>query len=200
MHGLINRAVQCFLRDTYGPEVWAEVADVAGIGPDGFEAMITYPDALTDAVLVAACAHLGKPRDAVLEDLGTYLVSLEHLRRLLRFGGVGYGDFLDTVEELPGRAQLAVPDLGLPQLRLTSHGMGRFTLTCRSPHRGFGHLMAGILRALADDYGALTLIDYLGAEGPVEKIGIELLEDQFTEGRRFELAGPVSGAVSGRVQ
>ena len=195
MHGLINRAIQCFLRDTYGPELWSQVAEDAGIVPDGFEAMTSYPDAVTHAVLDRAVARLGKPLDAVLEDLGAYIVSLERLRRLLRFGGVGYADFLDTLEELPDRAQLAVPDLGLPALQMTETGPGQFTLICRSPHAGFGQVMAGILRALADDYGALALIDHLGADAGAERIGIELLQDQFAEGRRFELAGPVAGAM-----
>ena len=150
---------------------------------------------MTHAVLDRAVARLGKPLDAVLEDLGAYIVSLERLRRLLRFGGVGYADFLDTLEELPDRAQLAVPDLGLPTLQMTETGPGQFTLICLSPHAGFGHVMAGILRALADDYGALALIDHLGADAGAERIGIELLQDQFAEGRRFELAGPVVGAV-----
>ena len=54
MHGLINRSLQCFLRDTYGPTVWAAVARDARLGFDSFEAMLTYDPALTDAVIAAA--------------------------------------------------------------------------------------------------------------------------------------------------
>ena len=45
MHGLINRAIQCFLRDTYGADLWAQVAEASEIGVEGFEAMLDYPDA-----------------------------------------------------------------------------------------------------------------------------------------------------------
>ena len=190
MHGLINRSIQCFLRDTYGPRLWAEVADRAGLGVDGFEAMLPYPDALTPALLNAAARVLDRPRDGVLEDIGTYLVShpgIPALRRLLRFGGVGFVDFLQSLDDVQGRGRLAVPDLELPQLELRDHTPGRFTLTCRSAYPGFGHVMVGVLRAMADDYGALVLLEHQGTRGEVDRIAIELLDQRFAEGRRFEL-------------
>ena len=191
MHGLMNRAIQCFLRDTYGVDSWAAVAGQAGIGAEGFEAMMVYPEGVTESLLAAACRHLGKPRDAILEDIGIWLVSVERLRRLMRFGGVDYHDFIDTLEELPGRAQLAVPDIGLPVLRVVPHAQGRFTLTCQGPE-GFGHVFAGVLRAMADDYGALALIDHAGADDTGETIEVELLDARYTQGRAFSLAMPVT--------
>lgn len=191
MHGLMNRAIQCFLRDTYGAEAWSTVAEQAGIAPEGFEAMMVYPEAVTESLLAAASRHLAKPRDALLEDIGMWLVSVERLRRLMRFGGVDYHDFIDTLEELPGRAQLAVPDIGLPSLRVVPHAQGRFTLVCQGPE-GFGFVFAGVLRAMADDYGALALIDHGGSSEAGETIEVELLDGRYTEGRAFSLAMPVS--------
>ena len=71
MHGLINRSIQCFLRDTYGPAIWRCVVDVAGLGFDSFEPLLTYDAAMTDAVIDAAARVLRRPRETVLEDLGT---------------------------------------------------------------------------------------------------------------------------------
>jgi hypothetical protein len=191
MHGLINRSIQCFLRDTYGPALWTQVADSAGVGAGGFEAMLSYDDALTDAVLTAASQALKRPHDGLLEDLGTYLVSnpnFESLRRLLRFSGVSFEEFLQSLDDLPARGRLAVPDLDLPLLELSDSGNGHYVLTCTSPHLGFGHVMVGILRAMADDYGALVLLDHAGTQGTAERIEIELLDRQFAEGREFRLA------------
>ncbi len=191
MHGLINRSIQCFLRDTYGPALWARVAERAGVGAGGFEAMLSYDDALTDAVLSEASEALSRPRDGLLEDLGTYLVSnpsFESLRRLLRFSGVGFEDFLQSLDDLPARGRLAVPDLELPQLELSDLGDGHYALACTGPHRGFGHVMVGVLRAMADDYGALVLLDHVGTHGDTERIEVELLDHQFAEGRAFRLA------------
>lgn len=190
MHGLINRSLQCFLRDTHGQPVWVAIARNAELGFDSFEAMLTYDPAVTDAVIDAAVRYLNRPRDAILEDLGTYLVShpkLEPLRRLLRFGGATFVDFLNSVEDLPGRGRLAVPDLDLPSLSLVYNGPDQFRLTCRSPLFGTGYVMLGLLRAMADDYGALVLLDYLGNHDGEDVISIHILDQSFAAGRHFEL-------------
>lgn len=193
MHGLINRSIQCFLFDTFGEGLWAAAASAAQVPATGFEAMLSYPDRVTFAVLDAAAARLGRPRVALLEDLGTYLVSnpgFEALRRLLRFSGATFEDFLHSLDDLQGRGWLAVPELDLPELDLTTgEGGGRYRLRCRSPYPGYGHVMLGILRAMADDYGALVILDISTGPGGVETITIEVLETAFAEGRRFDLAG-----------
>ncbi len=190
MHGLINRSIQCFVTDTYGHQNWAAVAARADVGEDGFEAMLTYDTAVTDAVLEAATQLLQKPRDMLLEDLGTYLAShpnVEALRRLLRFGGATFQEFLHSLDELHDRALLAVPDLTMPQLELRDHGVTDFTLIVRHDYPGFGHVVVGMLRAMADDYGALALLEHKGRADDVETIAIELLVSGFSEGRHFEL-------------
>ena len=40
MHGLINRAIQCFVRDSYGQNRWIEVTQLADLGFTDFEAML----------------------------------------------------------------------------------------------------------------------------------------------------------------
>lgn len=184
MHGLINRSIQRFLRDTYGAAIWSQIAEQCALPVAGFEAMLQYEPAVTDQVLDAAARRLAKPREALLEDLGIFLASFEPLRRLLRFGGVDYADFLQSLDDLPERAHLAVPELDLPDLHLSPVGPGRFRLTCAG-RSGFAAVFAGILRAMADDYGALVLID---AEEGTETVTIELLQARFAEGRRFDLA------------
>ncbi|PZR00227.1 MAG: heme NO-binding protein [Cereibacter sphaeroides] len=191
MHGLINRSIQVFLRDTYGEALWTEVAVAADLGFDGFESMLRYDDRLTRRVIDAAAARLNRPRETVLEDLGTYLVShpnLERLRRLLRFGGVDFVDFLHSLDELPGRGRMAVPDLDLPFLELRGRGPERFLLICRSPLEGIGHVIVGLLRAMADDYGALVVLEHQGSGAAGEVVSIHLLEQRFAAGRRFEPA------------
>ena len=196
MHGLLNRAIQCFLGDAYGLAVWVDVAGRAGIGPDGFEPLLSYDDRTTILLIEAAAAVLRRPRETVLEDLGTYLVShpnREGLRRLLRFGGTGFVEFLHSLDDLPDRARLALADLDLPDLELAEEGQQRFRLRCRSPVAGTGHVMVGLLRAMADDYGALAVLEALGdgAGGGEEVVGIHLLESRFAEGRRFDLVDQV---------
>lgn len=192
MHGLINRAIQCFVADTYGAERWAAVAQCVGVGPDGFEAMLDYDDSVSDMLLDTVSSQLGKPDAAILEDLGTYLVSHETMRgvrRLLRFCGASFVDFLHELEDLPSRAVLAMPDLELPDLELRQEAEGRYRLFVLSERRGWGDVMVGLLRAMADDYGALVLLEMAPGASAIAVIEISLLDQAHSEGRSFSLAG-----------
>lgn len=193
MHGLINRSIQCFLRDTYGNASWSAIAGAAGLGFDNFEPLMVYDTALTEHVIAAAAGYLQRPRETVLEDLGTYLVShpnLEALRRLLRFGGVSFLDFLHSMEDLPEHGRLGLPDLEVPDFALTDQGDGRFLLHVSQLIDGVGHVAVGLLRAMADDYGALVVLEHAGVEAGREVVSVHLLDHAYAEGRRFELAMP----------
>ncbi len=190
MHGLINRAIERFVRDTYGRDTWHHVMCLAGLEFSEFEAMLTYEDHVTLDVLAAAQDVLGRPVPDILEDIGTYLVShpkAEPLRRLLRFGGSTFTEFLHSLDDLPAWTRLAVSDLELPQLELREHAADRFSLTCQARHAGFGHVIVGLLRALADDYGALVLLEHKGARKGREIIVIQLLSMAYASGRQFDL-------------
>lgn len=190
MHGLVNRAIQRFVTDGYGETQWLAAAERAGLETPDFEAMLTYDDAVTPDILAAVCDVLDRPYDELMEDVGTYLVShpnVEALRRLLRFGGVDFVDFLLSLDDLPDRAKLAVSDLHLPGLQLYEHSSNYFTLRCECPIPGYGHLMMGVLRVMADDYGALVYLEHQGSSGSVETVSISLLETEFAQGRHFDL-------------
>ncbi|MCU9838479.1 heme NO-binding domain-containing protein [Ruegeria sp. WL0004] len=190
MHGLINKAIQSFVCNTYGKSRWIRVTEAAHLGFVEFEAMLVYDNDASRRVLDDLCSELGRPEREILEDLGTYLVSnpnTEALRRLLRFGGVSYVEFLHSLDDLPDRARLAVSDLDLPALELTESTGGRFTLACQRGLPGFSYVLLGILRAMADDYGALVMLEHAGQVSEYELIEITLIETDFAEGRIFEL-------------
>ncbi|MEL6992220.1 MAG: heme NO-binding domain-containing protein [Pseudomonadota bacterium] len=193
MHGLINRAVESFARDNYGDAFWTSVTQSAGLGFSSFEAMLPYTRDVTDRVLDTLADALNKPKDEVLEDLGTYLVAspnTDAIRRLLRFAGTDLEEFLNSLDELPARAKLAVPDLPMPHLELKETDAQSFSLSVQATPETdgvFGHIMLGLLRAMADDYGALVFLEHkYGAEAE-EVIEITLLEVAFAEAREFEL-------------
>ena len=190
MHGLINRSIQNFVCDSYGAPTWAKVVARAELEDCEFEAMLSYDDTLTPRVLDAVSAELGRPREELMEDIGTYLVSnpkVESVRRLLRFGGVNFEDFLHSLDDLPDRARLAVSDLHLPRIELRAYSDRNFRLICESPIEGYGYVMMGVLRVMADDYGALALLEHEGSGQGVEAVTISLVAADFAEGRSFDL-------------
>lgn len=190
MHGLYNKALQRFVSDTYGAGHWRRAARLAGLDRAEVEAMMPGDLVVTEALIAALAQVLDRPREAVLEDVGTYLVShpaSAGIRRLLRFCGAGFEDFLQSLDELPERARLAVAELDIPALELRQVGAERFSLTCRPPIRGFGHVLVGLLRSMADDYGALVTLEHRDSGGGRETVEIALVLTGFAAGRDFDL-------------
>ncbi|EEE38933.1 heme NO binding domain protein [Rhodobacteraceae bacterium KLH11] len=190
MHGLINRAIQSFVCATYGRQCWLRATRAAGLDFDEFEAMLIYEADISARLLDVLCADLKRPKSEFLEDLGTYLVShpnMEDLRRLLRFGGVTYVEFLHSLDDLSDRVRLAVSDLKLPDLELQEFSPAEYRLHCFAGLPGYSSVMTGVLRAMADDYGALVILSNDGGKGEAEVISIRLIESAFAEGRHFDL-------------
>ncbi|MEM6618031.1 MAG: heme NO-binding domain-containing protein [Pseudomonadota bacterium] len=163
MHGMINRGLQFYVRDIFDVETWEDVCTTAGLAYFNFETMLTYEDDITDRIIDAIASVLGRSRPEILEDFGTYVVgeaTLSAVRKLLRFGGEDYVEFLQSLEDVHDRAKIALPELEVPQFLLEARGEDRFRLHYEFHKLGFGAVFLGLLRGMADDYGALILIDH----------------------------------------
>lgn len=189
MHGLINKSLELFVRETYGAETWSQIAMRAEIPDNRFESMLMYPDALTDRTLAVCLEVLEKESSGFLEDLGTFLVShpsVPGVRRLLRFNGATFHDFVDGLDDLHDRARLAVPDLDLPMFEVAPQGRNAFEVRCIW-HRDFAlPVITGVLRAMADDYGVLAFLAP-SDEGAPPGLSVTLLDKEFSPGREFSL-------------
>lgn len=189
MDALLLRSLQGYVRDTFGQPAWQGVCRAADLKFETFEPMLRYDPGMADRVASYAANILGRSVDTIWEDMGTYLVTNpghEGVRRLLRFGGSGFADFLHSLEEMPGRARLAIPDLELPEITLKDVGQDRFEIRCRSRIGGMQRVLVGMLTAMADDYGTLCLID-AETDG---RITVQILDSFHTTGRHFDLTLP----------
>lgn len=163
MHGIFNRGLQSYVCDIFSPEIWEETCTLAELPFFNFETMLKYEDNLTDRVINALIQVMKRPREELLEDFGTYVISEDHfssVRRLLRFGGENYEEFLHSLEDVHDRAKMAIPDLDVPRLRLMPQTESRFTLHYSFAKLGYGSVFLGMLRAMADDYGTLVVITH----------------------------------------
>ena len=96
-------------------------------------------------------------------------------------------EFLVSLEELPDRARLAMPELEMPEIMLQAEGCGLFTIAARWPVPGIAPLLIGALRAMADDYGALVFLELAGIEGGTERLRVRIFDIEFNEGKAFSL-------------
>ncbi|MBE0454475.1 MAG: heme NO-binding domain-containing protein [Roseovarius sp.] len=199
MNGLINRAIEWFVRDNYGESLWIGVVEALALREAAFEPLMPCEPEITERLIGALAAQIGRASDELLEDLGTYLVShprTEAVRRLLRFSGVDFTDFLYSLDDLSDRARLVISDLALPEIRLFLEREGLYRIeVARGVQNGlcFGPVLVGLIRAMADDYGALVMLDHRGVDARCELIEVRLLDAAFADGRAFHMgAGPVA--------
>lgn len=195
MHGMICKALEGYLRGVHGPPAWREIRIAAGLEFESFETLSIYDDALFDRVIGQAVDRLAIPRDTLLEDLGTWLCtdpSMEPVRRLMRFSGATYGEFLYALEDMHERALMAVPDLNLPVVSVIEVDRGQFRVAISWHATGAGVVLMGILRAMADDYGTLAVIEVASdsepAGGCAQTLAVSLVEADFAPARAFDLA------------
>lgn len=183
MNGLVDRGIIEFLEATYGApfaqRVVADVAHAEGQSADEVRG-------LGRKVLAEASGRLVKAPSEMLEDLGGWLTRIEAIRRLLRFSGRDFPDFLLSLEELPDRAHLVLPRLSLPRLSVGRDGHG-VLVALLPPDPDWQALLIGLIRGMADDHGALCLISAEGA-----RIRVDIWDAQFAEGKGFTLGGQPS--------
>ncbi|RDW13663.1 heme NO-binding domain-containing protein [Paracoccus thiocyanatus] len=187
MHGLVNRCLEAFLRSSYGNATWQKIAAQVDIHPDGFLTWEPSPDRVTHAMVIAAARRLGKSVGELLEDVGAWLSCQEQIRRLLRFGGSNFPEFVESLRELPGRVELVIPDLAFPGFAVLSQDAGRYRIHADAHAPGLMRVLAGMLRVMADDYGALAVISVVR-----NRIDIEVVLPDYSDKRGFELS-PAGG-------
>lgn len=188
MHGLILWIFESFVRLTYGDQVWDKVLSELDLNLQSVEPMFHYDDQIGLSILKQLSLEQKRDRHSLLEDFGTFLVTdprVERVRRLLRFGGVDFTEFLHSLEDLKGRARLAVSDLMLPEIQVDETHPQRFEITCENTPKGAPYVLLGALRALADDYGSLVFLEVSDEENTCVTIQASLLERQHAEGREF---------------
>ena len=92
---------------------------------------------------------------------------------------------LDTLRD---RARLAVDDLDLPRLDVASMNEGTIILKVQPIWSGFSDVLVGLIRAMADDYGALVFIQRDFVPQGWDRIEVILIQHDFGSGNRFDLS------------
>ncbi len=190
MHGVVNKALERFTIDTYGFELWKKVVSACPHAVVFYEAMLYYPDQDSYDLLNQLSGFLNKPNADLLEDMGTYLVvhrNQDGFRRLLRFGGADFRDFLFSLNEFNARIDLIMPDLNLPQINVVCGAENQISIRLAPSWFEFTYLCIGILHAMADDYGALISLAHIADTGSAV-IQITLIDDRFAVAHGFKLA------------
>lgn len=176
MQLLVNKAIEDFLASNH--------AEILHARDSAMHRHVAGQDWLQDRHMLDWAAHqTGKPVEEMFEDFGAWLARQESTRRLLRFSGRNFAEFVVRLEELPGRAHMVSENFAMPPISVRSGGMEMLQVTLPAGATRWTALLAGMVRVMADDYGALGLIS---VEGHV--ISVQISDEEFADGRDFSLS------------
>lgn len=187
---MINRSLESFLRTTYGDAAWVDILQQAGVEQRDFLVMNGARDQATRRVVFGAARYLGKSPGETLEDMGAWMVRLESIRRLLRFSGPDFVEFVRSLDELPGRARMVLPDVPPHELTVVQSGPQDYRITAQRLPAGWIWALAGVLRGMADDYGTLALILVAG-----NWIDLSIALEEHAASRPFDLSPSRAGGT-----
>lgn len=152
MYGMVNLAIQEFIAQRYGDEVWRQVKERAAPDISHFLTMEQYPDEVTSDMVNAAADLTGDEAKEILEAMGEYWIRFAQRSGygdLLRVIGTTLPEALTNLDNMHARVGLVFPDLKPPTFWCTDVGEHSLILHYQSEREGLDSMIAGTVRGLA---------------------------------------------------
>ncbi len=191
MHGMVHKGIGVFATDYFGSDAWDGLRRELGIDIDPASAT-QLNDLVATQILFNLADRSGRSKRDVMEDYGTFLMTSDvtsGIRRLMRFGGSDFLEYIDSLEDLPGRVRLAIDDFILPPLTVIQSSESTYKVWVETKLGAFTFVLIGMFRAMADDYGVLSEIKHEERRDTGDMISIKIFDVGFDAGRDFSLVG-----------
>lgn len=156
MYGMVNHGIETFVTETFGAEEWDAICCDAGLPATGFEEMLTYPDDVTYSLVAAICRRHGMAAAEALRTFGDYWVDYSRqttVGKLMRFGGDGLIERLESLDEMHDRIKLAMPHLRPPRFEFEFGENGVHRLHYASEREGLEPMVMGLVEGLGRETG-----------------------------------------------
>ena len=154
MYGLVNKAVEDLVISSAGLETWQRVKAHAALENLQLLDTTNYEDEVTYSLVHSASAILDMPVDVLLHAFGRHWVLYTGeagWAKLFSAGGDDFVSFLENLDEMHARVNMAMPDGRMPGFSLTENNTG-FMLDYHSSRQGFAPMVLGVLEGLAEQF------------------------------------------------
>lgn len=152
MYGMVNRALREMTVAHFGQATWDAALTHAGADEVEFATMTVYPDAVTYTLLGSLSEVTGQEAGSLLHALGEYWIDFaatEGYAGLLELNGRSFYAFLEDLDEIHTRLQLAFPGSRPPTFKCSNHTSAGFLLHYTSIRPGLTRLVTGLVCGLA---------------------------------------------------
>ena len=117
MYGLINKAIEDFVTQEFGAEIWERILEKADMDAEVFISMKVYPDDWTYRLIDAASETLALPADSILIAFGEHWIRFMHREgygQLLTVSGRTFPAFLNGLDNMHAHIALTFNGSKMP--------------------------------------------------------------------------------------
>jgi len=170
MYGLVNQALEDFVRQGFGDAAWNKIRDDAGISLDMFVSMDSYPDDITYKLVGAATEVLGLQAPQILEAFGEHWVlytAQAGYGEMLAMFGSDLRSFLNNLDNLHSHVAMSFPALRPPSFAVEQiEGGPGLLLHYRSERAGLAPMVVGLLKGLGKRFSEEISVRQTAHRGP----------------------------------
>ncbi|HEX5684030.1 MAG TPA: heme NO-binding domain-containing protein [Ideonella sp.] len=152
MYGLVNQALEDFVKKGFGNTAWNRIREGAGIRLDMFVSMDSYPDETTHRLVRSASEVLDLDSSEILEGFGEHWVlytAQAGYGEMLAMFGSDLRSFLNNLDNMHSHVAMSFPALRPPSFEVEQiEGDPGLLLHYRSERAGFAPMVVGLIKGL----------------------------------------------------
>lgn len=155
MYGLVNKAIEELVVNSYGKDAWVTIKARAGVEVDVFISNAGYPDELTYQLIGAAAEVLELSAEQVLIAFGEHWVlqtGLSNYGPMMKSGGKTLREFLLNLPNFHTRVAMIYPKLEPPGFACSEVTETSLHLHYMTRRPGLTAFVSGLLRGLGKLY------------------------------------------------
>lgn len=164
MYGIVNRAVQELVVESYGEEKWEIILNKSNVNVDYFISTEPYEDDVTFRLAMAASEEIGISLEDTLMALGEWWIlktASKNYPGLMSSGGENLKDFLLNLPNFHNRVMLMYPKLAPPEFKTSNITSNSIDLHYFSNRQGLQGFVKGLLLGIGKFYNSSIEVDLI---------------------------------------
>ncbi len=167
MYGMVNLAIEQFIKENHGQDTWETVASKTGVIND-FISMEQYPDSDSVNLIVGLSKITSQTPAQILTAIGEYWITFAYNSEygdLMDMAGDNLPDVLANLDELHFRVGHSFEDLSPPSFWITDVTEDSLILHYHSEREGLAPMVVGLVRGLSKHLQTECSIIQVGFSG-----------------------------------
>jgi len=156
MYGIVNKAIQDLITETFGEDKWEAVKEKSAVDIEFFLSNEPYDDDITYKLAGAASEVLGISVGEVLQAFGEWWIlktGKEKYGGLMEAGGNNLREFLVNLPLFHNRIMLMYPKLTPPEFKVSNLEENAIQVHYFSKREGLQEFVRGLMHGLGKMYG-----------------------------------------------